>query len=386
MRERRRSAAEWLAALQGHGITLRRSGAAEWVGPCLLCRRDRGSGGRDRFHLVDRAPAPPLVGCRQCIDGQPDGRARFGELARLLWPDSPAAAADPRQNRPRSRPESANSTPPPVGESTKPSQRDTGALRRARRVWEASEDLAPGIGPAWSYLVARRRVWPPATVARALGAAGERPVSVRVLSAEAAAHARRPLPAGAVEALVFAYTAAPAAEAGEPGDVGAVQLEALDRSAAPRTSWPGIEAPAKRLTLGRLAGGWFRVAPRSAPGAGALVVAEGPLDALAGAWLWPRCETRAAGGSLARLQPGDVAGAARVILAPDNDGAGLRAGAAVLEALGAASIPAALWRPESAGADPVTALGDTLAAAAPGEIPARQWSEFLTLTLENDRA
>ena len=366
------TAAEWLAALQGEGITLRRSGAAEWVGPCLLCRRDRADGGRDRFHLVDREPAPPLVGCRQCIDGRPDGRARFGELARRLWPD-------PRRNRPRNGQESANPPPPPVGESTKLSQRDGEAVRRARRVWEAAEDLVPGIGPAWSYLVTRRRVWPPATVARRLGAAGERPVSVRVLSAEAAAPARRPLPAGAVEALVFAYT-------GEAGDVGAVQLEALDRSAAPRTSWPGIEAPAKRLTLGRLAGGWFRVAPRSAPGAGALVVAEGPLDALAGAWLWPRCETRAAGGSLARLQPGDVAGAARVILAPDNDGAGLRAGAAVLEALGAASIPAALWRPESAGADPVTALGDTLAAAAPGEIPARQWSEFLTLTLENDRA
>ena len=92
-------AAEWLAALEAAGGPLRRTGAGAWNGPCPLC------GGRDRFHLREREGGA-LVGCRQCIDGQPSGRARFGELVRLLWPD-------PRENRARNTPESANPTPPP---------------------------------------------------------------------------------------------------------------------------------------------------------------------------------------------------------------------------------------------------------------------------------
>ena len=38
----------------------------EFVGPCPLC------GGDDRFHVRDSG-GRPAVGCRGCIDGQPDG-------------------------------------------------------------------------------------------------------------------------------------------------------------------------------------------------------------------------------------------------------------------------------------------------------------------------
>ena len=45
-------------------------------------------GGEDRFHVRDSG-GRAAVGCRGCIDGQPDGEraARFGELLRAAFPD-----------------------------------------------------------------------------------------------------------------------------------------------------------------------------------------------------------------------------------------------------------------------------------------------------------
>ena len=53
----------------------------EFVGPCPLC------GGDDRFHVRDSG-GRAAVGCRGCIDGQPDGERakRFGELLKAVFP------------------------------------------------------------------------------------------------------------------------------------------------------------------------------------------------------------------------------------------------------------------------------------------------------------
>ena len=62
----------------------------EFVGPCPLC------GGEDRFHVRDSG-GRAAVGCRGCIDGQPDGerRARFGEVLRAVFPARAVTPAPP---------------------------------------------------------------------------------------------------------------------------------------------------------------------------------------------------------------------------------------------------------------------------------------------------
>ena len=94
---------DWLAALKAVGCEPKKTGVDSWNGPCPLCA------GEDRFHLKDD---PPLVGCRGCIDGQGEGNKRYGELCRLLFPDSTRPTPRRRtpttgngsQSRPRSRP------------------------------------------------------------------------------------------------------------------------------------------------------------------------------------------------------------------------------------------------------------------------------------------
>ena len=66
---------DWLVALPD----MRRRGS-EFCGPCPLC------GGQDRFH-VREGRSGALVGCRGCIDGQPHGRTRFGELVQQVFGD-----------------------------------------------------------------------------------------------------------------------------------------------------------------------------------------------------------------------------------------------------------------------------------------------------------
>ena len=75
----RRTAEEWAEA-----AGLKRKGS-EWVGPCPLC------GGDDRFHVRAGQNGDALVGCRGCMDGQPEGirRERFTELLKTLWQGEP---------------------------------------------------------------------------------------------------------------------------------------------------------------------------------------------------------------------------------------------------------------------------------------------------------
>ena len=94
-----RSLDDWLTALAGVGCEPRRTGARDWNGPCPLCD------GEDRFHLRqldDRV----LIGCRGCLDGAADGRSRYGQLLRTLWPSPGGKRRDrpgKRPSRPRSR-------------------------------------------------------------------------------------------------------------------------------------------------------------------------------------------------------------------------------------------------------------------------------------------
>ena len=73
---------EWVATWP----SLRHVGV-EHVGPCPLC------GGRDRFHLREGQDGRAVVGCRGCIDGQPEAlrRARFVELVRFVFPHQDAS-------------------------------------------------------------------------------------------------------------------------------------------------------------------------------------------------------------------------------------------------------------------------------------------------------
>lgn len=93
---RDRSVEDWVGALD----LIRRG--SEYVGPCPLC------GGDDRFHVKEGWDGVAVVGCRVCIDGQPEDvrRQRFGEAARAAFgsQDGPhgmrAGPARPRQGGP----------------------------------------------------------------------------------------------------------------------------------------------------------------------------------------------------------------------------------------------------------------------------------------------
>ena len=91
--------------------------------------------------------ARPAVGCRGCIDGQPDGERakRFGELLREVFP---ARAVTPARFPPR-----VPRTPPAPGNGHEAARRAI-----AGRLW------APAVPaddtPARAYL-AGRSVWPP---------------------------------------------------------------------------------------------------------------------------------------------------------------------------------------------------------------------------------
>ena len=350
-----RSLDNWLTALAGVGCEPRRTGARDWNGPCPLC------GGDDRFHLREREDRV-LAGCRQCLDGAADARPRFGQLLRTLWPPPGGEPARPPR-APIKAPE------PPKSGSPRGTDRDSKAVEGARRLWAAAGPLTPGIGPAWTYLAVRRRVWPPAVVAGGLGAAGTMPESaVRELTAAAAAEAGLKLPPEAAGAVVYAYTDV-------AGDVGGVQVEAVSAAAEALTAWPGHEAPIKRPLRGRLAGRFLRLPARGSRDGSTVVVTEGPLDALAAAWMWRDADVL--GGSstsaLRALTPADVAGYERVILAGDRDQAGLAATLAAADRLDGGPE---VWKGDD-GQDVADHLGAALAQAAPDESPSRQWTRFL---------
>lgn len=357
---RERSGAEWRAALQAAGIELKRTGAAAWNGPCLLC------GGEDRFHLTDRGEASPVVGCRRCIDGQggPERGRQYGKLLHQLWPDDedPAPPGLSPGDAPGSRQRPESPTPPPVtGDpppQTDPRDADRRRIERARRLWAAAAPLEPvAADPGWAYLVVIRRCWPPAILGL------EAPACVRWLAVDVTPEK---LPANAAGALVWAFTDA-------SGAVNAVQLEALAGDGTRLEEWPGIDGNPKRKTLGRFAGAWLRIpARRRDPGRRELVLVEGPGDALAAQWLWPEAAVWAAGGPVDRLDPDEVRSCSRLILAADADPAGRKAASAALERLEAAGVDVAIWHADDR--DPEDRWREILAEAAPDEIPAVQWA------------
>ena len=103
-------------------LGLRRTGPRDWNGPCPLC------GGRDRFHVRD-GDGRGLVGCRVCMDGQPEHekRARYGEVMALL-------RGEGLNGRPRI------SAPPQRTTQSRPMPTEQDRQAVARRIWH---DAAP---------------------------------------------------------------------------------------------------------------------------------------------------------------------------------------------------------------------------------------------------
>ena len=140
----------------------------EAVGPCPLC------GGRDRFHVKPGRDGAALVGCRGCIDGQPEDvrRTRFGELQRTVFgkTDGRHPSSSPVQpRRTHLGPGLHSDTSPGAEEHSTASAAHPFAwdcdcepcrLEKARRTWRRGV-LRPGDPqhPARLWL-ADRHLWP----------------------------------------------------------------------------------------------------------------------------------------------------------------------------------------------------------------------------------
>ena len=151
---------------------LRRVGR-ELKGPCPLC------GGEDRFH-VSEGCAGVLVGCRICIDGKPQGPARFGQVLRLVFGDRFSA------KKPKSRQSHQNgllACPTPLGRKnhmrqlarTQPrSQSQSRAAQFGRRLWEQAKPIptpsidGPPTHPVQHWLATRSLLHPWQTVPTAI--------------------------------------------------------------------------------------------------------------------------------------------------------------------------------------------------------------------------
>ena len=177
---------------------------------------------------------------------------------------------------------------------------DARALAYARSIWSAT--VQAGEVDAVRRYLARRWCWPPEIAL---------PDCVHWLSVPAARIASRRLPAGAAGALVFRFDV-------DARALAAVQLEALTADGQRLTAWPSSSSTreAKRLTHGRLRGAYLQL---PAPEATALVLVEGPVDALAARWLHPGAVVWCCGGAL-RLDPGELpAGVDAVLIEADAD-------------------------------------------------------------------
>ena len=177
---------------------------------------------------------------------------------------------------------------------------DAKALDYARSIWSATVP-AGEVDTVRRYL-ARCWCWPPEIAL---------PDCVSWLSVPAARIASRRLPGGAAGPLVFRFDV-------DAQALAAVQLEALASDGQRLTAWPSSSSTreAKRLTHGRLRGTYLRL---SAPEATALVLVEGPVDALAARWLHPGAVVWCCGGAL-RLDPGELpAGVDAVLIEADAD-------------------------------------------------------------------
>ena len=307
---------EWAARLE-----LKRTGA-EWCGPCPLC------GGIDRFHVGRKRDGTALVGCRGCIDGQPEAvRAKqFAELLRAVFPERFEPASRASGCRSALRPPRTPRTPPAPAEF--PSEARGAAIAFARRLFDAA---VPADGSLGCVYLSSRFAWPPTGIGPKL------PASVRWLD-----RSRAPskvdavrwygLPAGAAGCLVFAWVRPGPEEAATPrgkdDTTAAARLEAVSLLAvsadAERVPW--LSSKRKIYVVGPRAGCVFE-ARASDPGE-TVHVAEGEISALALA-LAPWCEPgRVLATGTASSLPGIVehlrGGDDRVVLHADGDPAGRR--------------------------------------------------------------
>ena len=226
---------DWAARLDLHN----RSG--EYVGPCPVC------GGTDRFH-VGRGRGGAMVGCRGCIDGQPEDvrHKAFGRVLREAFPERFQSGAGGYRldtglaggNTPSKRRYRCDSALAPAP-SSKP--RDTTAA--ARRVWNATKPLADTI--AETYL-------------RHVRGVGHVAVAPALRFSAALSHPYAP---GRYPCLV-------AGVQDVHGGFLGVQRIYLDREGAPRKA----DVEPVRACLGSVAGGAVRLAE---PEHGRLLVGEG---------------------------------------------------------------------------------------------------------------
>ena len=122
-----------------------RNRSGEYAGPCPVC------GGTDRFHVGRGRGGAARVGCRGCIDGQPEAvrREAFGRVLRAAFPersrsgagDGPSSTAQPSRRAPERDSGAA------------PRSDDAERRKAARRIWDAAKPLAGTL--AETYLHAR---------------------------------------------------------------------------------------------------------------------------------------------------------------------------------------------------------------------------------------
>ena len=218
---------DWAARL---GLR-KRSG--EYAGPCPVC------GGRDRFHVGRGRGGAARVGCRGCIDSQPEAvrREAFGRVLRAAFPERFRSGAG----------DGPSSTAQP---SRRALERDSGAApcsddaqrrKAARRIWDAAKPLAGTLAETYLH-------------ARGVGYVASVP-ALRFSPALSYPQAPEPFPC-----LV-------AGVQGVHGDFLGVQRTYLAADGADKAN---VEEP--RLSLGRVGGGAVRLAE---PEHGRLLVGEG---------------------------------------------------------------------------------------------------------------
>ncbi len=212
----------------------------EWAGPCPSCK------GTDRFR-VNKAGAF----CRICC---PDGSAVYRDAYREACRAAGFLIESPETGRSRPAP---RPRPAPAPEQKPRTADSVAAILKAA--------VGPVGTPAETYLVNDRRVWPPEQFAPHVKWMGR---AASPLTGQTC------LPDSAAGAAVFPIT-------GRDGRAVACQLEALSGGGR-RTGWPKRDR--WRCTFGPRKGGVY-VAHRPPLPPSRVIVAEGPVSALAAWWM-----------------------------------------------------------------------------------------------------